>query len=920
VLLMKPISVIKENTGVLSREKLEQTGYGMLCQAFALQILNGMSVTDGLYQQLALEFPEEQEPAAPAENVYRISLDLVLETLRKLEPSGEAERVRKERLLKRLETRLEKKAELEPVIAAKEQPAMRSVAITQNNFLVKTLLQLSKTGRNGGNQPTLAGVLLRAEAAARAAAEGSTAGRTGGSTVGRGGVLPGRAAGTGFQGEIFVASLSTGRSAQALFPADAETALLVEGMEPASGKSKRSSAQIAADAERPLERHLLTRLQKQQTSLETEKALYQSKMQPAGDWTAHGERLGEELTLAEVSPGSTEDRTARETAAESGARERSAERIEKAAERPLEPARLGEELTLAEVSPGSTEDGTARETAAKSGVRERSAERTEKAAERPAGRAAVGKNAERAASSAATAGARIRKPTEKAEEPVVKTSLHVPAKSAASEPSAAKEQSRGQVDTGAMKTGVYGSRAAGSAQAQQEARTAAPQPYGILPVSRDIRTAAVPAAERPMEPARIGEELTLAEVSPGSAEDRTAREAAAETGARERSAKRTEKAAERPAGRAAVGKNAERAASSAATAGAKIGKPTAKSEAPIGKTSLHVPAKSAASEPSAAKEQSRGQTGAGAADTGAMKAGVYGSRAAGSAQAQQEARTAAPQPYGILPVSRDIRTAAVPAAERPMEPARIGEELTLAEVSPGSAEDRTAREAAAESGVRERSAERTEKAALEDRALPGRASPGRARQPDASKLNRRTESRSAQTITQVGRDIRAARYYTGENLFRASGSAGPSYADTDAPELEYAAGVGQSRQELKKTAPQMDSEYVRSLPDWAQNFLKNSRASMPGTAPADSGANPDGMICGTARNLSVLPVPDAGAEQVQWTAPQRRPAELSLRQKEEKQAERRPEKPSDTEIRHVADKVYKLIEERIRRERRMLDF
>ena len=61
-----------------------------------------MSVTDGLYRQLALEFAEEPEPAAPAGNEYRISLELILETLRKLEPSEGTERVRTERLLERM--------------------------------------------------------------------------------------------------------------------------------------------------------------------------------------------------------------------------------------------------------------------------------------------------------------------------------------------------------------------------------------------------------------------------------------------------------------------------------------------------------------------------------------------------------------------------------------------------------------------------------------------------------------------------------------------------------------------------------------------------------------------------------------------------------------------------------------------------
>lgn len=187
---MKSISVIKENTGVLSRKKLEQTGYGMLCQAFALQILNGMSVTKGLYQQLALEFPEEPEPAAPSENLYQISLNLVLETLRKLEPSDAAERVRTERLLERLG----KKAELRSAATAQERPArppIQSTAITQNHFLFQTLLWLLKTEKNAGKQSAFAGTLLGARSAARAAARKSDSRQTDVLVLGHGGALTG---------------------------------------------------------------------------------------------------------------------------------------------------------------------------------------------------------------------------------------------------------------------------------------------------------------------------------------------------------------------------------------------------------------------------------------------------------------------------------------------------------------------------------------------------------------------------------------------------------------------------------------------------------------------------------------------------------------------------------------------------------
>ena len=166
---MKSISVVKENPGILSREALEGTGYGLLCRAFALQILSRMSVTDGLYRQLALEFLKEPEPAVPAENEYHISLELILETLRKLEPPEGPERVRTERLLERVETRLWERTNA----PERERPAPaepRPMAVTLQNLLFRTMLQLSEAEKPlAFPHKTLSGAFLRAESAARAA-------------------------------------------------------------------------------------------------------------------------------------------------------------------------------------------------------------------------------------------------------------------------------------------------------------------------------------------------------------------------------------------------------------------------------------------------------------------------------------------------------------------------------------------------------------------------------------------------------------------------------------------------------------------------------------------------------------------------------------------------------------------------------
>ncbi|MCD7829705.1 MAG: hypothetical protein LUG58_04630, partial [Clostridiales bacterium] len=116
--------------------------------------------------------------------------------------------------------------------------------------------------------------------------------------------------------------------------------------------------------------------------------------------------------------------------------------------------------------------------------------------------------------------------------------------------------------------------------------------------------------------------------------------------------------------------------------------------------------------------------------------------------------------------------------------------------------------------------------------------------------------------------------------------------------------------------PAMDSEYVRSLPGWAQDFLKEGR---PGAETSGSGTQ-----MGVARNIAALPTGTAQQEQVTWTAPQanqanRRPAEITYKQKEEPQDKTaQTGRMSDSELRRTADKVYQMIEERIRRERRRL--
>ena len=112
----------------------------------------------------------------------------------------------------------------------------------------------------------------------------------------------------------------------------------------------------------------------------------------------------------------------------------------------------------------------------------------------------------------------------------------------------------------------------------------------------------------------------------------------------------------------------------------------------------------------------------------------------------------------------------------------------------------------------------------------------------------------------------------------------------------------------------MDSDYVRSLPDWAQRFL---REGAPQTAAAAAAQ------MGTARNIATLPQPEKG-ESFEWTAPNyQAPAPVTYRERPQRQEQTQAQaqqsvRISDAEIRRTADRVYQIIEDRIRRERRRL--
>ena len=80
---------------------------------------------------------------------------------------------------------------------------------------------------------------------------------------------------------------------------------------------------------------------------------------------------------------------------------------------------------------------------------------------------------------------------------------------------------------------------------------------------------------------------------------------------------------------------------------------------------------------------------------------------------------------------------------------------------------------------------------------------------------------------------------------------------------------------------------------------------------------------GVARDISTLPGTAEGEAAVQWTAPGYRPPAAPITHREhpraEGQAGQRPSpRISEAELQRTADRVYRMIEDRIRKERRRL--
>ena len=163
---------------------------------------------------------------------------------------------------------------------------------------------------------------------------------------------------------------------------------------------------------------------------------------------------------------------------------------------------------------------------------------------------------------------------------------------------------------------------------------------------------------------------------------------------------------------------------------------------------------------------------------------------------------------------------------------------------------------------------------------------GREKRPLAVRLTQHTGARSAARPAAVPEPLELAY--------------GPVPAGAAPPDPAQTAGESGSPAE---------SAYVKSLPDWARRFLRE-------------GAAQSGQSMGTARNIASLP-PQAEGDTVQWTAPNYRPpaSPMTYREKpgrEERQAGQQAPRISEAELQRTADQVYRMIEDRIRRERRRL--
>ena len=120
-------------------------------------------------------------------------------------------------------------------------------------------------------------------------------------------------------------------------------------------------------------------------------------------------------------------------------------------------------------------------------------------------------------------------------------------------------------------------------------------------------------------------------------------------------------------------------------------------------------------------------------------------------------------------------------------------------------------------------------------------------------------------------------------------------------ELAYLPVQTQQQSEAPPKKQAMDSSYIKTLPEWAQRFLQQN--AEPGSGAAAHQTAPAGQQ---------LP------RQIEWTAPNAVPAgtpHIVFKEQAPKETAQPPQAPrlSDSELRRAADKVYHMIEERLRK-------
>lgn len=184
----------------------------------------------------------------------------------------------------------------------------------------------------------------------------------------------------------------------------------------------------------------------------------------------------------------------------------------------------------------------------------------------------------------------------------------------------------------------------------------------------------------------------------------------------------------------------------------------------------------------------------------------------------------------------------------------------------------------------------------------------------AERMGRETALRSAPPAPPRGRA-------GGEQRAAASGGgeAGSLPAPPEWLELTYGPREQPPDGAADRTAARgpMDSDYVRGLPDWARRFLQEGAPQTREEAVRTMGTVRRTM--GTARAVAAPPLPEG--EAVMWTAPDyRAPAAVEYREpsRQQEQPQARSVPVSDAELQRTADRVYRIIEERIRRERHRL--